>query len=373
MNAVALFNSLVFDWLVRQRLGAAALAWYVLAEAALPSVPNVPRLFASVEKLNLFANPFASVRASSTSDARGALHPGERLRLRLALDAVSCATFGCDAADLHHILRDSDLPASDVATRSRNSTSLDPRGFWRVDRNEDPELRHTVLTLVAFRDLESKIEAAGGDREMGIDAFLTQNHGEGWMLPETLCLSDYGLGHDERARHPQPVASRLGPRFYDWQLVQSAEESWRECHLHARNLLGAHEYALLLVGLVERRASDGKHYLDLLTDGFTRELLGDDGHLTVLLEIRSRSVADEDTYWLLVGALRNGGHLDDTAYGQLLDGLHARGHLDDLGYRRRRGYIPPSPSAERWLRVAEDRADYRASTPPEDPQPDLFE
>ena len=76
---------------------------------------------------------------------------------------------------------------------------------------------------------------------------------------------------------------------------------------------------------------------------------------------------------MTVGALRNGGHLDDSPYGQLLDELHARGHLDDIGYRRRRGYIPPSPSAERWLRVAEDRADYRASTPPEDPQQDLFE
>ena len=58
------------------------------------------------------------------------------------------------------------------------------------------------------------------------------------MLPETLRLADYGLGHDERAKEPQPVASRLGPRFYDWQLAQSPEESWRECHLHARNLLG---------------------------------------------------------------------------------------------------------------------------------------
>ena len=66
------------------------------------------------------------------------------------------------------------------------------------------------------------------------------------MLPETLRLADYGLGHDERAKQPQPVASRLGPRFYDWQLAQSPEESWRECHLHARNLLGEEGYKQLL-------------------------------------------------------------------------------------------------------------------------------
>ena len=290
--------------------------------------------------------------------------------MRPTVDAIVAAIYGCSAGELAHVLQDADL---DSTILGRGNRDLDVRGFWRVDRDKPPELRHTVLTLVAFHDLESKIEAAGGDREKGIEDFLAQNHGEGWMLPETLRLADYGLGHDERARHPQPVASRLGPRFYDWQLVQSAEESWRECHLHARNLLGSHEYALLLAELVERRATDGEDYLDLLMDGFTRELLGDDGYTTVLVEVRSRSDADEEAFWAMVAVLRDGGHLDDDAYRQLLDKLHSHGHLDDLGYRRRRGYIPPSPSAKRYPRVAEDRADYRASTPPEDRQPDLFE
>lgn len=34
----------------------------------------------------------------------------------------------------------------------------------------------------------------------------------GWMLPDTLRLADYGLGHDEWAKEPQPVASVLGSR-----------------------------------------------------------------------------------------------------------------------------------------------------------------
>ena len=42
------------------------------------------------------------------------------------------------------------------------------------------------------------------------------------------------------------MAERLGPRFFDWQLAQSPEESWRECHLHARNLLGEDGYKALL-------------------------------------------------------------------------------------------------------------------------------
>ena len=141
--------------------------------------------------------------------------------------------------------------------------------------------------------LETKIEAARGDREQGIEAFLAQNDGEGWTLPETLCLADYGLGHDERAQHSQPVARRPGPRFYDWQRAPSAEESWRECHLHARNLLRAHDYPLLLADLMECRVADGEDYLNLLTDTFIRALTGEDGYLTLLLDTRARNALDE--------------------------------------------------------------------------------
>ena len=129
-----------------------------------------------------------------------------------------------------------------------------PKGFWRVDKDKEPELRHTVLTLIAFHDLEQKIRENGGDRVAGIEAFLTQNNGEGWLLPESVRLADYGLGHDERALEHQPVASRLGPRFYDWQLAQSAEESWRECHLHSRNLLGEKAYQNLLAKIEAERS-----------------------------------------------------------------------------------------------------------------------
>jgi hypothetical protein len=103
-----------------------------------------------------------------------------------------------------------------------------------------------VLSCVAFRDLHERIVASGGDVEKAIEAFCEQNDGEGWMLPETLRLADYGLGHDDRAKQHQPVRECFGPRFYDWQLIQTSEESWRECHLHARNLLGPDGYQALL-------------------------------------------------------------------------------------------------------------------------------
>ena len=208
-SAIAVLNSFVFDWVVRQRLGAAALAWFVLAEATLPRASQISALSPFIEKLNLFPGPFAAANTLRREDPILALHPGERLRLRTMADAVACGAFGLDAHDFRHVLRDCDHPFGNLRAAAGQFTALDPRGFWRVDRAKEPELRHTVLTLVAFHDLQAKIDAAGGDRERGIEAFLTQNDGEGWMLPETLRLVDYGLGHDERARHPQrsPAAS----------------------------------------------------------------------------------------------------------------------------------------------------------------------
>jgi hypothetical protein len=68
---------------------------------------------------------------------------------------------------------------------------------------------------------------------MGLKAFIEQNDGEGWMLPEKVRLADYSLGHDDRAKEYQPVRSRLGSRYLDCQLEQSVEESWEECARHA--------------------------------------------------------------------------------------------------------------------------------------------
>jgi len=154
-----------------------------------------------------------------------ALSTWERLRLRCTLDAVVAELYGLAFADLAWILHACDHPAQPL--RSDDFTwSLNPKGFWRVDKEKDPELRHTVLTLVAFHDL----------KQLGIQKFLELNDGEGWMLPKTVRLADYGLGHDERAKEPQPVAERLGPRFLPWQLEQSPEESWEECGRHAERL-----------------------------------------------------------------------------------------------------------------------------------------
>jgi len=250
---VGIVNSFAFDYLLRVRLGGNSLIWSVLEATAVPINGSSieARLRKAVERLCvdriLFPDSWIRIQPARQDNlTRAALTGHERVRCRSILDALVFACYRLQISEVTAILAGCDRPLQ--ALHLRTGSDHNPKGFWRVDKEKDPELRQTVLTLVAFHDLEQKIRECGGDREKGIEAFLNQNNGEGWMLPETLHLADYGLGHDDRAKQHQPVASRLGPRFYDWQLAQSPEESWRECHLHARNLLGESGYRQLLAG-----------------------------------------------------------------------------------------------------------------------------
>jgi len=251
-----LMNSFAFDYVMRRRMCGLSVNYFIIEEAPLPPLRSMPKKhFVSLSRgLCLPGVVFApawcrSADALSAESWRSSqkLCPAEILRCRIVLDCVCAVLLGIlNNASFRMVLEGCDHPAG--------SSHSDPKGFWRIDQEKDPELRHTVLTLVAFHDLEAKIREHGGDREAGIEAFLTQNNGEGWLLPDAVRLADYGLGHDERALEHQPVASRLGPRFYDWQLSQSAEESWRECHLHARNLLGEKGYQNLLAEIQAERS-----------------------------------------------------------------------------------------------------------------------
>jgi hypothetical protein len=248
----AISASFVFDWTLRRRIAGTNINSFFLWEAPWPRRQGAsPHLALPTSALVLRGRRHAPLSVAATTDQRlgwryrWATTWPECMRARVLVDALAASEFGMNISDLAHLLKDCDWPEESLGDPSLED-SFDARGFWRVDKEKDPELRHTVLTLVAFHDLDESVRACGGDRDRGIRAFLTQNNGEGWMLPETLRLADYGLGHDDRAKEHQPVASRLGPRFFDWQLAQTPDESWRECHLHARNLLGAIGYQQLL-------------------------------------------------------------------------------------------------------------------------------
>lgn len=228
------FASFAFDWQVRERMGGTHLTWHILDELAVVLVGNVSGYLDVVYKVASLTIPdlnFAVTWRDLSDELQDkgrswrrlwAITGHERLRLRAILDAVVAELYGLDIDDFAWILRDCDHPIERVCNKPFSRT-LDPKGFWRTDKDKPPELRHPVLALVAFHEL----------KKLGLDAFLALNDGDGWALPETLRLADYGLGHDERANESQPVAAALGPRFLDWQLSQDVAESWEECRRHA--------------------------------------------------------------------------------------------------------------------------------------------
>jgi len=261
LSLTNVLNSLVFDWSARLRQSGLHLVWSVLEELPVVARSNIncSSIFSNAKHLSI-SLPCGAVEALLVANRlrgvfpRSAATPHERLRLEVINDVIMAFALDLNLSDLRWILRNCDYSSTEI--RSLMRSNFDPIGFWRVDKDKDPEMRHTVLTLVAFHDLEEKIRTSGGDRDKGIAVFLSQNGGEGWMIPETLRLADYRLGHDDRANQPQPIASRLGIRFYDWQLAQSPEEIWRECHLHARNLLGKNSYLALLAEVIRDAAID---------------------------------------------------------------------------------------------------------------------
>ncbi len=229
-------SSFVFDWCVRQRLAGTNLSWVFLEELPIPPrsklLENLVEMAMRLSGVGLiFSKQWQILKSSHQNFKKNgwkslwAITPYESLRIRTILDAVTAEIYGLELEEFICILQDCDYPTQKLSDNNFTRT-LEPKAFWRVDKEKDPELRHTVLSLIAFHKL----------KEIGLEAFLNLNDGEGWMLPETLRLVDYRLGRDERARQAQPVASRLGERFLAWQLEGTPEESWKECELHAENL-----------------------------------------------------------------------------------------------------------------------------------------
>lgn len=187
---LTLCNSLAYDAQLRAKIGGLHLTWHYLDETAAPpfSTTSLPALWDASACLSMPATCFAPewlrLRAvqppTRTVPWRRlwAITPHERLRLRCLLDAIVAELYGLDWDDLAWILRDCDHPAE----RMRDNTftrTLDPKGFCRVDKDKDPELRHTVLTLSAFRDLKETVAQVGNLRYEGIEAFCAQNDGDG--------------------------------------------------------------------------------------------------------------------------------------------------------------------------------------------------
>jgi hypothetical protein len=222
------YNSFAFDWMLRQRMASARVNYFILEEIPTPPPSFIGPLRRLSQRLLLSDARFAAlwIRDDTASwRSLWALSSHERLRSRVMSEALVAHQYGLGIAEFATLIEGCDLSSDRLKSREVKFR-LDPKGFWRYEKHVNPEQRLAVLSLIAFHSLQ----------QLGADAFLNLHGGQGWQLPETLRLADYGLGHDDRAREHQPVAAALGPRFYPWQLEQSVEESWEECERHAEIL-----------------------------------------------------------------------------------------------------------------------------------------
>ncbi|MCO5106226.1 MAG: BREX-1 system adenine-specific DNA-methyltransferase PglX [Burkholderiaceae bacterium] len=225
---IAALNSFAYDFALRTRLGGLNLNYFILAETPLPSLDQVTMQAAALNsiRLSLPHQVFAAQWLPFRSEDRGwrrsfALTVHERRRLQAINDALIATTLGLSDHDFRQVIADCDLPVERLTGEA--AKALNPKGFWRTDKDLQPELRHPVLAFVAFCDLQDK----------GLEGFLSQNQGDGWLIPEQLCLGDFALGRDARSREHHPVASQFGPRLFDWQVNEDVSRSWQECAAHA--------------------------------------------------------------------------------------------------------------------------------------------
>jgi hypothetical protein len=255
MHLLAIFNSFPIDRILRLKMSQNNVSLFYIDELPLPKADESIETVLKKFVLQLSANgihfaPIWIVESLNRAENWNCRHwkslwaitPYERLRLRSNIDAIVAELYGLTYDDFAWILRDCASPKEDIRQLAKN---FDSKGFWRVDKTEDPELRHTVLALKAFADLKA----------MGIDAFCALNDGEGWMIPESLTYAsnpDGTIVFDTLEGRTVPVRERLGPRYLDWQLTGTPEESWKECEMHARNILGDEEFERIMTELEAR-------------------------------------------------------------------------------------------------------------------------
>ncbi len=190
----AVFNSFIFDWLVRMRLSGNNLSYHLLenlpfpdpARAQAPLTDLIVALSAvlSFEQGDFKSASFAleqkpgsclsKIKCALRSQQKNqcppntedflALDTSHRLRLRIWLELLVFELYGLDSAEVSYILRDCDLPEALLSRRRRYQQGAfsragtdrgrfaEPgqRGFFRVDKAFAPHLRMSNLVKQSF-------------------------------------------------------------------------------------------------------------------------------------------------------------------------------------------------------------------------------
>jgi SAM-dependent methyltransferase len=154
--AVGVLGSLVFDWALRLRLCGTNLNACVLTETVLPRVDAAQKdaiaalVMQLAAGLPLHAECWQRGRAAGwvVSTVRPVTDAAARRTLAVQLDLLVARAFGLGHAELAWLLRDCGHP-SECLRDPEFTRRLDPKGFWRVDRDLAPGQRHPQQLLSA--------------------------------------------------------------------------------------------------------------------------------------------------------------------------------------------------------------------------------
>jgi hypothetical protein len=167
------FNSLVFDFTTRQRVGGLNLSWFILEECPLPlaltqrSDSVSSRVLLNSLSLTLVHRRFAPewLRLKSIYTALEerewkhwwAVTESDRLRLRVQNEALVACLYGIDVDDFEWIV---------------HHDPEDPKGFWRVDKQLPYRERFTGLAAATFRALKEGKWSAESAATLSNDEFF---------------------------------------------------------------------------------------------------------------------------------------------------------------------------------------------------------
>lgn len=253
----AVVNSYCFDYLMRLRLGGLHLDYHVFEQNPL----ILPSLSQGVETIGQLAATMALAGESFAAEwcELSGLYPSlrerpwrgwwalseiDRIRNECVLNAVVARLYGLNNDDLAWLLQDCHHPQELIANK-KFARTLNPKGFWRQDKNRPPELRRSVLTVVAAKELELRVENSGGDEVKALMDFAGIATEQPWDLPDSLRLADSGLGIEHTSLEKALVRDRVHDETILEAGYNDVERSWRECELHARNLSGEAGYRAL--------------------------------------------------------------------------------------------------------------------------------
>jgi hypothetical protein len=232
---------MVLDYVIRNRIAAQALNWFIVEECPIPAIDRVggsasatnQRLCQAALQLafihRYFAPEWLYLKHLHPEYARRewkhwwAITEADRLRLRVEIDALCADLYGLEPEDFEWIVR--------------NDPS-DPKGFWRVDKQLPYRERLTGLASAAFRALKEGKWSAGSAAKLSNDKFF-----EIIGIPEMTTGPEPLIRKRDGCHRWKPEEFGKDDPRHDW--------TWDHCWQDAVALLGSEEAV--------REYVEGKH------------------------------------------------------------------------------------------------------------------